>query len=1522
MSLKKYLNFPTYFPKLKIWIVFSLFFVPALHAQEIIQTGKGSYASYPPESVAYDDGYFAAPYKWFELAWNDLNLHDNARNKPLPTNDWWTEFLFRGLGRIQPEYHVPPVTVTTDGDRFGTEAWSYPQMVTAIAEGFNIFYPKGFSGGGMNRGNPLRINATTILQSNDANILFEDFETPNWPQGWTVTVNTENIPGPMATNEITQSPAPNGYVGDRFVNTFKGDGARFTMTSPVFTIEKDYIRLYAGGGNYLDDAYVGLFINGQKVRNATGENSGTLKQHTWNVSEYKGQQAEIRIVDNSGGGWGFIMCDEIVFTDNALGGSGYTPDFRTFNAQVYDWSDMGFELRSENNGKYMHATMVHGVPFTYVELKDLYPLIAPGGSASVYNINGAKVEEFPAEMNVFTVEYDQRVYGIHLPAGSKIHKSNGGDFQVEIPGAKRYVVVSVLPDRTFLTTYDNYARNKPGNTRFDYEYKVAEGKIMTTFDMDAANLDNGAKNQQVLMSFLPHHYRTTTKNFDFIAGADYQMFIGKMQTGASASFSLSYPFGGMPPYLPEPMDMADDRTATLNSLMDYSSKHYTVNGNTYAKGLGESSSLMLMAKSLGHQGFELFRDNLKDEFINWFTFEESERDQKQRYFAQYPKYGAMIGFPPGYGSQGFNDLHFHNGYFAIGAARLMMVDKDFKRNYAEMAKLVSQNYANWERWEEDGGAYIPFLRTFDPYLGHSFAGGTGDGGGNNQESTSEAINSWFGIYLLGVELNDKKIIDAGAMGYMLEVMTAGEYWLNLYEDNFPSTYEHEYVGILRTDNLAWATYFAGDPAWVLGIQACPVDFFYTDFGIKPEKMTQINQSMFHERTTFFYDGKPMHDNEDPYDNIRAMGPYLGGYHLNIMNYTDPVNSSEWIDILCKQVGDAGQEWRNHPNTTTNYYLSNAMITYGKPAEGYHTSIPSGAVYVNDKGELTYLLYNATSRDVNVDIYKNGKVIETIKVGAGKYYNSRITGAQKPAVSITNYNENDKLVLNKPINFEASASDKDGYVLSVEFYVDGLLIGTSYTEPFKASYTPTAAGIKQIKAVATDNEGNKSDEYIINVEVLSVEQTPFNGTPWRIPQDKIRAVQFDHGGYGISCYDFEPETVGGDKYRDDTGVETENTANGDGNIGWTNSGEWLEYTVEVEETGVYAMSSYFSSANGGAFRIFFDGIDMTGSIPVASTGSWGDYRDVHIADIPLKAGKQIMRVMIDKTGMNIGSYKFTLLSDDKVPSEVNAGNDQVIRLPENTATLTAQATTYGSATIVSYEWKQVDSNTAVNIASPSQATTEITGLQLGTYVFEVTITDSNGFTASSKTAVVVMPGNFAPIANPGNSITIPDSQEEVILDGSNSYDPDGTIVKYEWEQVDTNNRLTIVQESTTTPIATVSGFSPAKLYIFRLTVTDNEGASASENVRIYVDGVSSNEQLNSADIRIYPNPFAEKLFINLPEDKAYTNLKLYSVTGTMLMYKNIENQSQIELTTDILSQGYYILVLDASDKETVTYKIIK
>ena len=61
-----------------------------------------------------------------------------------------------------------------------------------------------------------------------------------------------------------------------------------------------------------DETTVNLVVDGQVVRTATGANSEVLDWASWNVAEFKGRRASIRVVDNNRFGWGHILADEFV----------------------------------------------------------------------------------------------------------------------------------------------------------------------------------------------------------------------------------------------------------------------------------------------------------------------------------------------------------------------------------------------------------------------------------------------------------------------------------------------------------------------------------------------------------------------------------------------------------------------------------------------------------------------------------------------------------------------------------------------------------------------------------------------------------------------------------------------------------------------------------------------------------------------------------------------------------------------------------------------------------------------------------------------------------------------------------------------------------------------------------------------------------------------------------------------------------------------------------------------------------
>ena len=154
--------------------------------------------------------------------------------------------------------------------------------------------------------------------------VFADFEGSGWGAGWTATGSFSGQ-GPS-------SAALTRKVGSKAVDTYVngGDSSTGTITSPEFTITRDRIDLRLGGGNHPWPASgataVNLIIDGVVHRTATGENSASLRDVTWDVHNFVGHTAQIQIVDSATGDWGHLMLDQIVFADEpgSIGGESNT----------------------------------------------------------------------------------------------------------------------------------------------------------------------------------------------------------------------------------------------------------------------------------------------------------------------------------------------------------------------------------------------------------------------------------------------------------------------------------------------------------------------------------------------------------------------------------------------------------------------------------------------------------------------------------------------------------------------------------------------------------------------------------------------------------------------------------------------------------------------------------------------------------------------------------------------------------------------------------------------------------------------------------------------------------------------------------------------------------------------------------------------------------------------------------------------------------------------------------------------
>jgi sucrose-6-phosphate hydrolase SacC (GH32 family) len=162
------------------------------------------------------------------------------------------------------------------------------------------------------------LSLATLRLLGAEDILIADFEGSTYG-AWTVTGQAFG-PGP-AQGTLPGQMAVSGFKGQGLVNSFhQGDDSRGTLTSPSFRIERPFIGFLIGGGMNEEKLALQLIMNNRVVRTATGPNrqaggSEALAPDSWEVSEFIGKDAVLRIVDDATGGWGHINVDQIVQSD-------------------------------------------------------------------------------------------------------------------------------------------------------------------------------------------------------------------------------------------------------------------------------------------------------------------------------------------------------------------------------------------------------------------------------------------------------------------------------------------------------------------------------------------------------------------------------------------------------------------------------------------------------------------------------------------------------------------------------------------------------------------------------------------------------------------------------------------------------------------------------------------------------------------------------------------------------------------------------------------------------------------------------------------------------------------------------------------------------------------------------------------------------------------------------------------------------------------------------------------------------
>lgn len=197
-----------------------------------------------------------------------------------------------------------------------------------------------------------------------------------------------------------------------------------------------------------------------------------------------------------------------------------------------------------------------------------------------------------------------------------------------------------------------------------------------------------------------------------------------------------------------------------------------------------------------------------------------------------------------------------------------------------------------------------------------------------------------------------------------------------------------------------------------------------------------------------------------------------------------------------------------------------------------------------------------------------------------------------------------------------------------------------------------------------------------------QQNNYKGMPWKgmaqVIPGKIQCEFYDLGGEGIAYHDTDAVNNGsgrlnpanGDslnEFRMNEGVDISYTKTNDIDnnhynfaeplmkqlyVGWTVPGEWINYTVDIQQTGDYKVALMYTSNGNGAISLSLDGTDLAGVIPVKSTHNDNDtvaWRQWHhwnyadtLATVHLVKGRHVLTLHTVRNGnMNYDFLEFRL-----------------------------------------------------------------------------------------------------------------------------------------------------------------------------------------------------------------------------------------------------------------------------------------
>nr|WMX25138.1 endo-1,4-beta-xylanase [uncultured bacterium] len=279
--------------------------------------------------------------------------------------------------------------------------------------------------------------------------------------------------------------------------------------------------------------------------------------------------------------------------------------------------------------------------------------------------------------------------------------------------------------------------------------------------------------------------------------------------------------------------------------------------------------------------------------------------------------------------------------------------------------------------------------------------------------------------------------------------------------------------------------------------------------------------------------------------------------------------------------------------------------------------------------------------------------------------------------------------------------------NIKFNANGIEIKDKWVFPCEFYWKPEEAGVYNIEATGYNS---KDESATAKLTVKVVEVGPFGGEPASIP-GKIEAENYDKGFASEAFFDLSDGNVCdnyNNYYRSDD-VDIKKIDDGVA-VGHCQNGEWMNYTINVTQDGVYNVVLRVGTGNSDGGKMTVSVGDVVKNVTIDQTGDWGTFAEVNVGTMTLSKGEQVLKLSIDKDWIDIDWVSF-----EKDPSGVaDYANNNVISVIPNPAS--SKIEIIGSGDDVKVEFVSL-AGSVIKVANSSEISLD--DVANGVYMLRIT-----------------------------------------------------------------------------------------------------------------------------------------------------------------------------------------------------------